>query len=827
MQILQVTFEHFRNLGCAKSPQGKKYIFSNTLKLMGGGLIVLLGANNEGKSNVLNGLRKLGLFGAESLKDDKPNFYNHQGLPKLSASIGQTSQEPHKNFANKRYKLTFTQGVIPTGIEKHPELKDEKTYKDVLHKRLQETSLSAVYGLDQEGKKEEIKIFLKDRNLTLCCSATNGGNNLQCFSILENRPCDTLKDFDKAIELKCAFDVPTDSKAKVKYDDASELRAYLKNPKQETTQIYTLTMWLDDNDTTSYEIQDSNKEVVTQSFCIEKNDEDYIECIENNIKKCKRIVEAIADRYYNFQYKDSYKHYKQLILKLEAAIQKQQRDENTYNEITDTYARLYELMLVNSDDDDNEEDDEMHYKMQQYIQNCSRIQQNDLELDSPQELPPRTIKTDLPRIIYYEQLQLNDKDLESSPSDITNSAFFQALFAILGKNIESNISSAYSQENQETYLEKAQDSINELIKNTINTRFNELYCLEQEVYSFKIRLTETKISFTMRKNDEVIELSKQSLGFKKFFAFFFHFLYRDSIKAGDMVLIDEADVHLSIPAQKEFRAFLKDFGRQNGITFIIATHSPYMLDVDYLDEVRIVKNISNEDSAPKGALIINDFSAIPSEKADTLLEIRRALGTSFIPEAKVVFVEGISDYNYLTAFKKLYEKEKDLTLELVFLPINGLGSNDAKDTESFTPQQKEKAYAIVEFAETCRIAHAILLVDNDRAGKAMKEGVENDSELRYSLSILSFADIQGLESIKDIESLFSPQDRDRFDIQQSEEIKKHKEDETYTRDMSKNTISSMIKYHQDLGNKIDKETTKIFFKLLEFLQQYTDDMKRY
>lgn len=109
----------------------------------------------------------------------------------------------------------------------------------------------------------------------------------------------------------------------------------------------------------------------------------------------------------------------------------------------------------------------------------------------------------------------------------------------------------------------------------------------------------------------------------------------------------------------------------------------------------------------------------------------------------------------------------------------------------------------------------------------MKEGVENDSELRYSLSILSFADIQGLESIKDIESLFSPQDRDRFDIQQSEEIKKHKEDETYTRDMSKNTISSMIKYHQDLGNKIDKETTKIFFKLLEFLQQYTDDMKRY
>ena len=40
---------------------------------------------------------------------------------------------------------------------------------------------------------------------------------------------------------------------------------------------------------------------------------------------------------------------------------------------------------------------------------------------------------------------------------------------------------------------------------------------------------------------------------------------------------------------------------------------------------------------------------------------------------KLIFVEGITDYNYLTAMNFLYEKERGGKERLLFLPINGLG----------------------------------------------------------------------------------------------------------------------------------------------------------
>ena len=60
---------------------------------------------------------------------------------------------------------------------------------------------------------------------------------------------------------------------------------------------------------------------------------------------------------------------------------------------------------------------------------------------------------------------------------------------------------------------------------------------------------------------------------KKFFNLFFNFLYRDDRKNGDIVLIDELENSLSIPAQKEIRKFLKEFGEKNNILFIVSTHS--------------------------------------------------------------------------------------------------------------------------------------------------------------------------------------------------------------------------------------------------------------
>ena len=127
----------------------------------------------------------------------------------------------------------------------------------------------------------------------------------------------------------------------------------------------------------------------------------------------------------------------------------------------------------------------------------------------------------------------------------------------------------------------------------INERFNALYCLSDDVYNFSMRLEDNKIAFCMEKNNEAIYLKQQSTGFRKFFNLFFNFLYKGEIGRGDIVLIDEPENSLSIPAQKDLRKFLKDYGRKSGILFIIATHSPSMLDITHLDEVRIVKALNS------------------------------------------------------------------------------------------------------------------------------------------------------------------------------------------------------------------------------------------
>lgn len=96
----------------------------------------------------------------------------------------------------------------------------------------------------------------------------------------------------------------------------------------------------------------------------------------------------------------------------------------------------------------------------------------------------------------------------------------------------------------------------------INKKFNALYCLSNDLYNFSIRLEKNTIAFCMKKNNEAIELKQQSTGFRKFFNLFFNFLHGDQIKKGDIVLIDEADIHLAVPDQKEFRNFLKEFGKK-------------------------------------------------------------------------------------------------------------------------------------------------------------------------------------------------------------------------------------------------------------------------
>ena len=374
--------------------------------------------------------------------------------------------------------------------------------------------------------------------------------------------------------------------------------------------------------------------------------------------------------------------------------------------------------------------------------------------------------------------------------------------------------------------------INKHLQEVINKRFNELYCLEKEVYAFKIRLDTQQVLLYITKDKEVIDLDKQSAGFRKFFNLYFNFLYTPKIGRGDIVCIDEPENSLSLPTQRDLRDFLRDFGRQSGILFIIATHSPSMIDINHLDKVRIVKPCNEISSDLKGSAFINNISALGYGESDVLKEIFLALGGQIdFDKSKVIFVEGIADYNILTAYARIYAQNNKNTADskgLIFLPIGGLGADDKENQDSksqkdskqsktkMSQEQEKKVKHLLEFAKKRNILNPILLVDNDKAGRAMKEGVEKDPKFK-ALSVLtlkeaSTKDKENKELNLEIEQLFSSEDRERFGFDSYKENKQ-------VSIISSSFKDEILKKLESKENKIElsEETKSNFYELFKYL----------
>lgn len=399
----------------------------------------------------------------------------------------------------------------------------------------------------------------------------------------------------------------------------------------------------------------------------------------------------------------------------------------------------------------------------------------------------------IPNIVLYEEKHIKDEDLIAAPEKIKDSKFFNSLFKAIDYKT-SVIATAYEKSKiNPGYKDQYQDDINEKLKDKVSKRFNELYfqALGTQEYSFDIKLEKDQIYLSMRKNGNIITLAQQSVGFKWFFNFFFNFLYTNELKAGDIVLMDEPEIHLSIPGRRDLRKFIKKFAKDTGITFIATTHNPSFVDIDYLDELRIIKN--NKDGI--GVKIQSNFSALADDEVDTLDSIINSFGilrSDLTREYKIIFVEGITDYNYLTAFKLLYNKDKedkkeyDKKLNIVFIPIYGLGKDDN--------EMEKKLDKLIKFKD------AILLTDGDTRGNAFKKLCDNE-KLKGRLTVIQLTEIEN--SFKNIENLFAQSDKEKFkDIIENKGIEKSSP--------FKNSIAQL---------ELDAKTIENFNKVLKYLNE--------
>lgn len=351
----------------------------------------------------------------------------------------------------------------------------------------------------------------------------------------------------------------------------------------------------------------------------------------------------------------------------------------------------------------------------------------------------------VPKCIVYTEKPIKNSDLSTTDlNGIDNHNFFKALFKSM-KVDSKTVLNAYNQFNKSGNIQIIKKLEKDLQKKVdkINTRFNSLYFASSDQYKFSLVCESTKMLFGMArgKEEEAINLEYQSTGFRWFFNLFFNFLSTENLTPGDIVIMDEPATNLHVQGQNELRAFIKQFAIENDVLFVVATHSPFLIDVDHYDELRVISTDNNRSK------IDNRFTAINLDDPDSLLPIKESLtikqNVLYDLDTEVYFVEGITDYNYLTMFKRLLGVKN-----IAFLPFNGVGNNSAKTKKILGELIRIKFHK------------RSILVDADKAGQDMFNQAKDANF--HSVHSMSEITLCNGKKAMIVEDLFSTEDKKKF-----------------------------------------------------------------
>jgi AAA15 family ATPase/GTPase len=352
-------------------------------------------------------------------------------------------------------------------------------------------------------------------------------------------------------------------------------------------------------------------------------------------------------------------------------------------------------------------------------------------------------------IKYDDTVGFSNSDLRVSPnSSLTSSKFFTKLFTFIKDFTLQDLSSSYQSFNN--YGGNSLHGIKSLEKELnkkltkISKDFSNIYGVNDQAYTFTLILETGNIFFQISEGDNLISFDQQSTGFKWFFNFYFNMYAGNGLKSGDVVVMDEPATNLHVSGQIELLKFIREFGKINGLLFILSTHSPFLIDIDYLEEIRIVE----KDDI--GTRITNKFNALKDitkagkDGSDLTAPIRSALTINsnvlFALNHLVVFVEGITDYGYLVALRNALAKQHPEFNRLKFIPIDGV--NLSKNVTKLDMEAILKNITL----------NPIVLVDADTAGLEFKK-----KNAGKGLEIITLKDVD--DKFTEIEHLFTSEDR--------------------------------------------------------------------
>lgn len=267
--------------------------------------------------------------------------------------------------------------------------------------------------------------------------------------------------------------------------------------------------------------------------------------------------------------------------------------------------------------------------------------------------------------------------------------------------------------------------------NAMTQKFSEWW--EQRKHRFRYQVDGP--SFRVWVSDDLdpseIELDQRSAGMQYFFSFYLIFLVEaEAAHRNSILLLDEPGLHVHGTAQQKIVAFLDKLSQNNQLLY--TTHSPFMIDGNHLERVRIVY----EDSSDGTTRVSEDVW--PKDK-DSLFPLQAGLGyaiaqTLFFSKRQMV-VEGLTDYSVLKAFNENLSKKgmKTLREDAVIVPSGGI--------RNLLP------LASLLLGHEIKIA---ILLDGDEPGLRKREEIAK----KFQLTCLCISDFAGKEKAE-IEDLFA------------------------------------------------------------------------
>lgn len=220
----------------------------------------------------------------------------------------------------------------------------------------------------------------------------------------------------------------------------------------------------------------------------------------------------------------------------------------------------------------------------------------------------------------------------------------------------------------------------------------------QEKININVWIDEGEIHFSIVDESRIqISPTKRSDGFQWFLSFCINFIAITKRDLGNSILLlDNPGLQLHPSGQKDLLSTLETLSNQNQI--IYTTHSPYLLNIEHLEKVRLVERCKDT-----GTIINEKYYHSP---LDSLKPIRDSLGftlrDSFCISNKTLLVEGQSDKDILEGMLIYLRNNKLMEYDLNHILINSIGGAN-----------KMPFYAFFLLTEALKFA---VILDNDPNG---------------------------------------------------------------------------------------------------------------